>query len=101
MTIDIIHEGSLTKIIVKGIVKSIADSQLIKETVERISQGIKNILIVFADSFALTSSVIVYLIQKIHSEKIDLSLCIHNTQMYDLLNKLELVSLFNAKKCTY
>lgn len=99
MTIDIVNDSSgQTRIIVKGIVKSITDSQQLKDTVENVSSKQSSIVVEFIDSFALTSSVIGFLTKKVQADNVNLTLLAHNEQLFELLDMLSLTTLFNVKK---
>ncbi|MGD9971399.1 MAG: hypothetical protein AB7S65_13240 [Sulfuricurvum sp.] len=99
MNIDIVNDHpNHTKISIKGIVKSFSDSQQIKDTVENVARNSNHITIEFVESFALTSSVIGYLMKKVQADNLNLSIITHNDQLFELLNMLSLTSLFNVQK---
>ena len=99
MIIDVINDmPDRVTIKIKGVVKSIVDSQQIKDTVESVTHNVNNLTIEFIDSFALTSTVIGYLIKKVQADNLNLNIIIHNDQLFELFDMLSLTALFNVRK---
>lgn len=99
MIIDVMNDmPNHITIQIKGIVKSIVDSQQIKDTAESATQNANNLTIEFIDSFALTSTVIGYLIKKVQADNLNLSIIVHNDQLFELFDMLSLMTLFNVQK---
>jgi hypothetical protein len=99
MIIDVINDmPDRVTIKIKGVVKSIVDSQQIKDTVESVTHNSNNLTIEFIDSFALTSTVIGYLIKKVQADNLNLNIIVHNDQLFELFDMLSLTVLFNVKK---
>jgi len=84
---------------IKGNIKSVADYQEIRSTIDSIVFGGNNsITIYIVDSLSITSSVIGYFNKLVLKDKIDLSLKVGNPQLMELLNDLNLTSVFKATK---
>jgi len=84
---------------IKGNIKSVANYQEIKSTIENIVVGgSTSITIYIVDSLSITSSVIGYFNKLVLKDKINLSLKVGNKQLMDLLDDLNLTSVFKATK---
>ena len=81
---------------IEGNIKSVSDFQEIKSTIDAIND--KSITLIIKDSFAITSSVIGYLNKLIHKDGVTIHMSVHDSRLYDLLNDLNLISLFNVRK---
>lgn len=81
---------------IEGNIKSVSDFQLIKSTIDGVNDS--NIYLIINDSFSITSSVIGYLNKLIHKDGITISMRVNDDRLYDLLNDLNLISLFNVTK---
>ncbi len=82
---------------IEGNIKSIKDFQDIKNLLDDISTKSKKLSIKIIDSISITSSVIGYFTKLIYKDSINLSLSIGDKRLYDLLDELNLVSLFSVK----
>lgn len=81
---------------IKGNIKSVSDFQAIKSTIDGVEGD--NIHLIINDSFSITSSVIGYLNKLIHKDGITIHMSVNDARLYDLLNDLNLISLFNVTK---
>lgn len=81
-----------------GNIKSVADYQTIKSTVDRLANSNDNINIHIPESISITSSIIGYLNKLILKDKKNLTMSIGNDQLMELLEDLNLKTLFKAKK---
>jgi len=93
---EITNVGS--KVTIQGNIKSVGDHQKIKNLLDSVSQDSTSITIDLKDSISITSSVIGYLIKLIHKDNINISMKVGDIRLYDLLDDLNLISTFNAKK---
>lgn len=99
MTVEIISGSSNEgKVVVKGNVKTIKDSQELKNKIESVTKNHQKITIELLDSFSLTSSITGYLTKKKQADNIDITMVVHNPQLYELLDMIALTDLFNVKK---
>ena len=89
------RQGNILNI--KGNIKSIEDYETIKSEIEAIRKNYQNATINILDSFSITSSIIGYL-YKITNEGFKINLYVKNEILYNLLNDLNLINLFNVKK---
>ena len=83
---------------ITGNIKSVNDFQQIKETLDSVTRQNKSVTINIVDSLSITSSVIGYLNKLILKDKIDVNMKIANAQLIDLLDELNLTSLFKVRK---
>lgn len=79
-------------------IKSVSDFQAIKSTVDSIKDLHSTITIDVKDSISITSSVIGYLNKLILKDGIDLSMKIGNEQLMSLLEDLNLITVFKARR---
>lgn len=91
-------EVSGNALIVRGNIKSINDFQNIKQRVDAMINESKHININILESLSITSSVIGYFNKLVLKDGIDLHMNIHDEQLFHLLDDLNLVSTFKAKK---
>lgn len=91
-------ETSLNTIKITGNIKSISDFQHIKESVDDLILQHKHININIADSLSITSSVIGYLNKLVLKDNIDIQMHVGNEQLLHLLDDLNLISTFKAKR---
>jgi hypothetical protein len=93
---DISTSGST--ITITGNIKSVADYQELKTTVDGVIASYDAITLDIKDSISITSSIIGYFNKIILKDKIAVTMKIGNAQLMELLEDLNLVSLFQAKK---
>lgn len=89
---------SSNSITITGNIKTIADFQFIKQTIDAVVATHKSLIINIVDSLSITSSVIGYFNKLVLKDKIDMHLSIGNEQLLHLLDDLNLVSTFKAKR---
>jgi len=83
---------------ITGNIKSINDFQEIKSTLDITKSQHNSMTINIIDSLSITSSVIGYFNKLILKDKINLNMNIGNEKLLELINDLNLVSIFNAKR---
>ncbi len=83
---------------ITGNIKSVSDFQKIKSEIDSVAANNNTITINIVDSLSITSSVIGYLNKLILKDGIKIHMNIGNAQLMELLNDLNLVSVFKAKK---
>ncbi len=91
-------ETSSNTIKITGNIKSISDFQNIKEKVDALILQHKHINITIVDSLSITSSVIGYLNKLVLKDNIDIQMHVGNEQLLHLLDDLNLISTFKAKR---
>lgn len=89
---------SSNTLVILGNIKSISDFQEIKRSVDSMIAEYKHINLNIVDSLSITSSVIGYLNKLVLKDNIDLNVIVGNEQLYHLLDDLNLVSTFKAKR---
>jgi len=85
-------------IVIKGNIKSVSDFQDIKQSVDAVVAQHKHININIVDSLSITSSVIGYFNKLVLKDNIDIHMNVKNEQLLNLLDDLNLVSTFKAKR---
>ena len=83
---------------ITGNIKSVADYQELKTSIDGVVASNDAISINIKDSISITSSIIGYFNKLILKDKIKVNMVIGNSQLMDLLDDLNLVSLFHARK---
>ena len=83
---------------ISGNIKSVNDFQSIKSTLDSLKSSNSTIIIEILDSLSITSSVIGYMNKLVLKDKINLNLKVGNAQLYELLDELNLISIFKVKK---
>ena len=83
---------------ISGNIKSVADYQRIKETIDSLIVTHKSIIIEIKDSISITSSIIGYFTKLVQKEGIDLSIKVGDESLMELFDDLNLVSLFKVRK---
>ena len=96
MELSVQNNGSSVDITIKGIIKSADDSAEIKSAITR--SNVTRINIYVFDSFVITSSVIGALLKFVQKDGMNINLYVKNSELYDLLNKLNLISLLNVSR---
>jgi len=85
-------------ITINGNIKSVSNFQEIKSSLDSLTIQNKSIMINIKDSMSITSSVIGYFNKLVLKDKIDIQINVGNDQLFELLNELNLVSIFRAKR---
>lgn len=88
-------KGTIT---IQGNIKSVADYQAIKSSLDSLAQEHVDIIINIPDSISITSSIIGYFNKLILKDKRNISMTIGSEQLMELLEDLNLKTLFKAKK---
>ena len=84
---------------IKGNIKSVSDYTEIQGHLQSsIANGSDSITIKVTDSISITSSVIGIFLKVIKKDGIALSLQVGNKHLYDLLNELNLLAVFNVRQ---
>lgn len=83
-------------ITITGNIKSIGDFQSIKTTVDSVKSSNTTIVIDIQDSVSITSSVIGYFNKLVLKDKIDINMKIGDPQLMELLDDLNLKSVFKV-----
>ena len=82
---------------ISGNIKSVSDYQTIKTSLDALIRN-DRIIINITDSISITSSVIGYFNKLVLKDKINIEMNIGNEQLMELLEDLNLASIFNARK---
>ncbi len=93
---DIKVEGN--NIIVNGLVRGNAEVDEIKSVATNLINSHKSIIILLESSYVIPSSLIGYLLKIIHDNKINVSIRVKQKELYELLDRLNLVSALRVSK---
>ncbi len=91
-------KSSSSSITITGNIKTIADFQLIKQTIDAVAATHKSLIVNIVDSLSITSSVIGYFNKLVLKDKVDMRLNVGNEQLLHLLDDLNLLSTFKAQR---
>ena len=89
---------SSNTITITGNIKSVNDFQEIKTSVDLFTAQNKTLTLIIQDSLSITSSVIGYFNKLVLKDKINISMKVGNPQLLELLDDLNLISVFKARK---
>lgn len=103
MEISAFVNSGNSEITILGTIKTIADGQMIKETINRSFHQDKQrtIKLNIQDSFIITSSVIGFLIKAIKIDKMDLTVYVRSMELYSMLDDMNLLDTMNVRKVAY
>ena len=88
------------ELVVTGIIKTIDDSTQLRRDLQKLYEGgATSITLRIENSFALPSAVIGYLMKLVNRDKVRLTLLAGDKRLYELLEELQLASVFGAS-CT-
>ena len=88
------------ELVVSGVIKTINDSMQLRGELQKLYEGgAKSITLRIEDSFALPSAVIGYLMKLVNRDKVNLTLLAGDNRLYELLEELQLATVFGAR-CT-
>ncbi|MBF0538231.1 MAG: hypothetical protein HQL03_08265 [Nitrospirae bacterium] len=90
---------SNSEVTINGHIKTIEDYQKIKQALNAIiNEGQTKVTINIPQSLTMTSSVIGYLLKIVFENQIDLSISVKDEKLFNLLDVLNLVTVFKVKK---
>jgi hypothetical protein len=93
-----IELGGSNELVISGNMKSIEDSTKIKESVNALKKnGSNGVVLRIQDSFSMTSTVIGFLMKLVNVDKVRVSLIVGDPRLYQLLDELCLVPVFNVR----
>ena len=97
MNINVNKSGDSCDIKIEGVIKSVSDSQAIKDALNSCGD-IKSVNLEITDSFSITSSVIGFLLKKKQGDNVNLSIKVSDARIYELFQSLNLVEVLNVRK---
>ncbi len=98
MTINVEKKADKYEVHIDGTIKSVADSQSIKDAVGGCHDAKLPIHIRIDNSFSVTSSVIGFLLKKVQADKVDIRITVSDERLYDLFKSLNLATILNVHK---
>jgi len=97
MNVSVNKSGEVYEINIDGVIKSVADSQSIKDAINS-CDGTAPITLDITNSFSITSSVIGFLLKKVQADKRSIRINAHDSRLYDLFQTLNLTQTLNVHK---
>jgi len=100
MEISVEKIGVETNVSVIGSVSTIDDSAVLKKHVNEAFDGefSNRVNLSFIDSYVMTSSLIGYFIKLVRTDKANIVIIIHDTQLYNLIERLNLIDILNVRR---
>jgi len=100
MGLNITANSGVSTIDIKGNIKSSSEAKMIQAAIQKAADSEHNqsIVINIIDSFIITSSVIGALVKFISKDKLPITIRVGNSELYEMLEEMELARLFNAIK---
>ncbi len=88
------------KVVIKDIIKTIEDSTIFKKGISDIllKDPAAKVDIHVIDSYIITSSIIGTLLKMVQKDNAKISVYVYSADLYELLDKLNLIVLLNVKK---
>jgi len=86
-------------LIINGEMKTIEDYTGLKNALNTIiNQGGESVTIEIKDSMTITSSIIGLFTKTVHGDGLKIKLVVHSDRLYNLLEDLNLITIFNVTK---
>lgn len=86
-------------LIIEGEMKTIENYTEIKNALNNlINQGMESVIIEVQDSMTITSSIIGLFTKTVHGDGLKIKLHVHSERLYNLLEDLNLIAVFNVTK---
>ena len=98
MNVTVEREPTHFQVNIDGTIKSVSDSQSIKDAVMSCSDPKLPVRMHIANSFSVTSSVIGFLLKKVQADKMDLHITVADERLFDLFKSLNLADILNVHK---
>jgi hypothetical protein len=98
MTVNVEKKPEGYEVHIDGTIKSVADSQSIKDAVGGCEDSKLPIHIRIDNSFSVTSSVIGFMLKKVQADKADVRITVSDERLYDLFKSLNLATILNVHK---
>ena len=97
MTINVTNNGNAYDVNVDGVIKSVSDSQSIKDAVDSCVGQDVSVNLNIRNSFSVTSSVIGYLLKKVQADKMQIQINVYDDRLFELFKTLNLVEVLNVR----
>ena len=93
-----IEPSGSNELTLSGNIKSVEDSADIKAAILALKKdGCANMLLRIQDSFSMTSTVIGFLMKLVNIDKMRISIVVGDARLYQLLEELCLIQVFNVR----
>jgi hypothetical protein len=94
-----IEQKNATELTVSGNIKTIDDSIALRAAVQKlVDGGCSSVTLRIADSFAMPSAVIGYLMKLVNRDKVQLHVIAGDQRLRELLDELQLSELFGVRE---
>lgn len=100
MDIRIEDNGGQVNINISGVVSTIEETMQAKNAISEVYSKNNDavIRVIFENSYVITSSLIGFLIKLIRGDKADITIIAKDTQLYNLISRLNLQDILNVKQ---
>lgn len=98
MTVNVNQEGEAYNVNIDGVIKSVSDSQSIKDALNSCTDTSKEVNINITNSFSVTSSVIGFFLKKVQADNLNIKINVSDDRLFELFETLNLVDILNVNK---
>lgn len=98
MTVNVNPNDNVYDVNIEGVIKSVSDSQSIKDALNSCGDTSKAININISNSFSVTSSVIGFFLKKVQADNLDITINVTDERLFELFETLNLTEILNVKK---
>ncbi|GHV04900.1 hypothetical protein AGMMS50229_07110 [Campylobacterota bacterium] len=98
VTVSVMREPTHYQVTIDGTIKSVSDSQSIKDAIVGCTDTTLAVQILILNSFSVTSSVIGFLLKKVQADKLGLTIQVTDERLYDLFKSLNLNEILKVSK---
>ena len=98
MTVGIVREATHYQVNIDGTIKSVSDSQSIKDALSSCTDANLAVHITITNSFSVTSSVIGFLLKKVQADRLKLEIKVTDERLYDLFKSINLADILSVSK---
>lgn len=98
MTITIKEHEGVVKIDISGMICTLSDTQSIKDAIDSITPEDHSICLNIIDSFSISSTLIAYLLRKVRTEKLPITIMAHEKRLQQQLKALSLTDIIPLEK---
>ncbi|MCV6608228.1 MAG: hypothetical protein OIF32_08455 [Campylobacterales bacterium] len=98
MTVNVNQDDNKYDVNIDGVIKSVSDSQSIKDALNSCTDSSKDVNINISNSFSVTSSVIGFFLKKVQADNLNITINVTDDRLFELFETLNLTEILNVKK---
>ncbi len=98
MTVNVNQDDQKYDVNIDGVIKSVSDSQSIKDALNSCTDSAKAVNINISNSFSVTSSVIGFFLKKVQADNLNITINVTDDRLFELFETLNLTDILNVKK---